>query len=126
MPGFKEDSAAAAGTVKQVAQTISEIFVLMSRLLALVVLAIYLPALLAAALLILFTSAGPAFVNKAYRRRDGSVVHLYEFRTECWTTYRETPVGALLRNADLVRLPRLANVLRGEIGAGERVERVSV
>ena len=98
----------------------------MSRLLALVVLAIYLPALLGAALLILFTSQGPAFVSKAYRRRDGNLVYLYEFRTECWTTYRETPIGALLRNADLVRIPRLANVLRGEIGAGERVERVTI
>ena len=71
------------------------------------------------------TSSGPAFVSKAYKRRNGNVVFLYEFRTECWTTFRETPVGAFLRNADLVRLPRLANVLLGQISAGERVEHLN-
>ena len=125
MSGFKEKTSSASRSVAQVAKTASELFILFSRIAALVVLAIYLPALLVAALLILGTSSGPAFVSKAYRRKDGSVIYLYEFRTECWTTYRETPVGALLRQADLVRLPRLANVLRGEIGAGERVERLT-
>jgi lipopolysaccharide/colanic/teichoic acid biosynthesis glycosyltransferase len=125
MPGFIEDSTTASSPVKAVARTIAELFILMSRFLALVVLAIYLPALLAASLLVLATSSGPAFVSKAYKRRDGNVVYLYEFRTECWKTYRETAVCAFLRNADLVRLPRLANVLLGQISAGERVERLN-
>jgi lipopolysaccharide/colanic/teichoic acid biosynthesis glycosyltransferase len=124
MSGFSKNAPSAGDKVKQVAQVVSEVAILMSRLLALVVLAIYLPALLAASMLVLLTSAGPAFVSKAYRRRDGNVIYLYEFRTECWSTYRETPVGAFLRRADLVRLPRLANVLLGQICAGERVERV--
>jgi len=124
MSGFREDTTSASHKVKEAAQTVSELVMLMSRFLALIVLATYLPALLAASLLVLGTSSGPAFVSKAYRRRDGSVVYLYEFRTECWKTYRETWVGAFLRNADLVRLPRLANVLLGQIAAGERVERI--
>lgn len=122
MSSFRDNTSHAARDVRKIAQTVSEIFVLVSRLLALVVLAIYLPALLAASLLVLATSAGPAFVTKAYRRRNGNVVYLYEFRTECWTTYAETPVGAFLRRADLARLPRLANVLLGHLTAGERVE----
>ncbi len=126
MSGFSEDKTSAARSVKVAAKTISELVVLMSRFLALVVLAVYLPALLAAAMLVLLTSSGPAFVTKAYRRKSGCVVYLYEFRTECWKTYRETPVGAFLRRTDLVRLPRLANVLMGEIWAAERVERIHV
>lgn len=123
MPGFTKDTTPSTQWMKDVAHFVADLFILMSRFLALVVLAIYMPALLAASLLVLFTSAGPAFVTKAYRRKNGNVVYLYEFRTECWTTYKETPVGAFLRRADLVRLPRLANVLMGQLGAGERVER---
>jgi lipopolysaccharide/colanic/teichoic acid biosynthesis glycosyltransferase len=98
----------------------------MTRLFALVALAIYLPIMVVAALVILMTSPGPAILQKAYRRSRGDqeIVYLYEFRTECWQTWRITPVGALLRAADLHRLPRLANVLLGEIAAGERVRRV--
>jgi lipopolysaccharide/colanic/teichoic acid biosynthesis glycosyltransferase len=97
-----------------------------SRSLALIVLIIYMPALLAAALLVVFTSPGPPFVRKAYKRSReiGQIVYLYEFRTECWHTWNETPVGKLLRQADLHRIPRLANVLLGEVGVGERVEAV--
>lgn len=124
MSGFRDNTRSATESAKHFAKTISELAILMSRMLALIVLAIYMPALLAASMLVLLTSAGPAFVTKAYRRRNGNVVYLYEFRTECWTTYRETRVGSFLRRADLVRLPRLANVLMGHLGAGERVERV--
>src|SRR4051812_47542770 len=124
MPGFTEDTTPGTQRMKAFAQIVADLFILTSRFLALLVLAIYMPALLAASLLVLLTSAGPAFVSKAYRRKNGNVVYLYEFRTECWTTYRETPVGTFLRRADLVRLPRLANVLMGQLGAGERVERI--
>jgi lipopolysaccharide/colanic/teichoic acid biosynthesis glycosyltransferase len=124
MYGTSEDSTVESPKFKEIAQTAREIAVLFSRILALVVLAIYLPALIGASMLVLLTSTGPAFISKAYRRRDGNVVYLYEFRTECWKTYNETPVGAFLRRADLARLPRLANVLLGQILAGERVERI--
>ncbi len=124
MPGFTKDKTSAAHKMKDIARIGGELFILMSRMLALIVIAIYLPAMLAATMLVLLTSVGPAFVSKGYRRKDGSVIYLYEFRTECWRTYAETPVGAFLRRADLFRLPRLANVLMGQLGAGERVERM--
>ena len=126
MANLTEDTATPTDAGNTAARTIGDLLLLMSRMLALIVLAIYMPALLGAALLVLLSSSGPAFVTKAYRRKNGEVVHLYEFRTECWTTFQETPVGGMLRNADIVRLPRLANVLMGQIGAGERLERVHV
>ena len=94
-----------------------------SRLIALMVLIVYCPALLILSTLVLLTSPGPAFVRRAYRRGrgEGEVVYLYEFRTECWRTLRQTPLGAFLRTMDLHRLPRLANVLSGEVSAGERL-----
>ena len=111
---------------RTLAEQIVEGLALASRLLALIVLVVYLPIMVAAGLLVLLTSPGPAFIKRAYKRSGGmgEIVYLYEFRTECWTTWTETPVGAFLRSADLHRLPRLANVLTGEIGVGERVQRV--
>src|SRR5689334_5925214 len=109
MSGFREDATATSRKQNSVGQIATDLIVLISRLLALVVLIIYLPALVLAGLLVLGTSAGPAFVSKAYRRRDGNLIYLYEFRTECIRTLQETPVGAFLRRADLARLPRLAN-----------------
>ncbi len=102
-------------------------FQIASRLLALVVLAVYFPALLMVSTLVLLTSPGPAFIKRAYRRKqgEGEVVYLYEFRTECWRTWRETPVGFFLRHTDMHRLPRLANVLLGEVQAGERLQSVT-
>ena len=112
--------------VKTVWETALSWLIFSSRLLALIVLAIYLPVLLAAGLLVIMTSPGPPFIRKAYKRsrEADQVVYLYEFRTECWRTWNETPVGKLLRQADLHRIPRLANVLLGEVGVGERVEAV--
>ena len=100
---------------------------MVSRLLALLVLAIYFPSLVLCGLLVLLTSPGPAFVKRAYRRSRGAgeVVYLYEFRTECWRTWRETPLGFFLRQTDMHRLPRLANVLLGEVTAGERLQSVT-
>lgn len=116
-----EDKALAA------ASPLSACVLLVSRALALFVLAIYLPVLAACGLLVLMTSPGPAFVKRAYRRSRGAgeVVYLYEFRTECWRTWQETPLGSLLRQTDMHRLPRLANVLLGEVTAGERLQSVS-
>lgn len=120
----REDLFSSVSKPRSLAQSLWDAVLYASRLLALVVIAVYLPALIFAGLLVLFTSQGPAFVTKAYKRRDGEVVYLYEFRTECWTTLQETPVGTFLRRADLHRLPRLANVLLGHVGVGERVQRI--
>src|SRR5260221_14478388 len=98
------ESSPATPKARSFAQSLWEAVLFASRLLALIVIAIYLPALILAGLLVLATSPGPAFVTKAYRRRDGALVYLYEFRTECWTTWRETKVGSFLRRSDLHRL----------------------
>ena len=100
---------------------------IVSRILAFVVLTVYFPSLLLFGMLVLLTSPGPAFVKRAYRRSrgEGEVVYLYEFRTECWRTWQETPLGYFLRQTDMHRLPRLANVLLGEVTAGERLQSVT-
>jgi len=92
-----------------------------ARLLALACLALYLPVIVLIALAIITTSPGPPFVRRVYRRPNGQMVDLWEFRTECWCRWEPTPVGRLLRRTTLVRLPALVNVLRGEVEAGERL-----
>jgi lipopolysaccharide/colanic/teichoic acid biosynthesis glycosyltransferase len=92
------------------------------RFLALLVLIIYMPALTAIALALVLTSAGPALVCKPYRRPNGELVDLWEFRTECWREFRPTWLGNILRQTSLVRMPALINVLKGDVGVGERVK----
>jgi lipopolysaccharide/colanic/teichoic acid biosynthesis glycosyltransferase len=96
-----------------------------SRFAALLVLVVYGPVFLLAGLLVAM-SPGPTCVSKAYQRSDGSIVYLYEFRTECWRTYRETEVGWLLRQTGIYCLPRLVHVLLGQISVGERLVRLGV
>ena len=91
------------------------------KLIALLLLVIYLPALLIIALAVLATSPGPAFVNRCYRRSDGKMIDLWEFRTECWRQWQPTPLGRRLRQYNMHRLPALINVLRGDIRVGERI-----
>lgn len=93
-----------------------------AKIIALVVLVIYLPALVLIALAVVLTSNGPAFVNRCYSRANGETVDLWEFRTECWERWEPTPLGRCLRDTNLHRLPALVNVLRGDVGVGERVK----
>ena len=93
-----------------------------TRLLALLVLIIYVPALTAIALALVLTSTGPAFVRSPYLRENGERVDLWEFRTECWRELKPTWLGGLLRQTSLVRMPALINVLKGDVGVGERVK----
>jgi lipopolysaccharide/colanic/teichoic acid biosynthesis glycosyltransferase len=93
-----------------------------AKLLAVLVLLIYLPALVSVALLVIFTSAGPAFTKRTFVRPNGQTVDLWVFRTECWERREPTWVGRALDQTSIVRMPALVNVLRGDIEAGERVE----
>ena len=93
-----------------------------AKILALFVLIVYLPALALIALAVVLTSSGPAFVNRCYRRPNGEMVDLWEFRTECWERWELTPLGRCLRDSNMHRLPALINVLRGDVRAGERVK----
>ena len=97
-------------------------FVDAARILAFILLIIYLPALVIIALAVAMTSAGPPFVNRVYRRSNGGTVDLWEFRTECWRQWEMTRVGQYLRRTNMYRLPSLVNVMRGDIGLGERVK----
>ncbi len=124
MSFFGDESVASTGTVDTLGQNVSAVASLASRALAVAVLAIYLPALIGVAMLVALSSQGPIIIKRGYRRRSGELVYLYEYRTECWRTWEETPVGRLIRRTDLHRLPRLANVVLGEVLAGERVERI--
>ncbi len=92
-----------------------------ARLVALVVLVVYLPALVLIALAVIFTSAGPAFVSRCYLRPNGQMVDLWEFRTECWERRQPTSLGRMLQVCGLHRLPALVNVLCGHVEAGEKV-----
>ena len=96
-----------------------------AKILAFIVLVIYLPALVMIALAVCLTSQGPAFVNRCYRRPNGQLVDLWEFRTECWQRWTPTPVGVCLRRANMHRLPALVNVLMGHVEPGEKVEQAS-
>ncbi len=109
------------------AQSLVSVLSFVPRIFALLVLIIYAPVVVAAGLLVMLTSPGPAFVKKAYRRSKGSqdVVYLYELRTECWRTWQPTSLGRWLLHLDIPRIPRLVNVLQGEINAGERVHRIN-
>jgi putative colanic acid biosynthesis UDP-glucose lipid carrier transferase len=92
-----------------------------AKALAALLLLIYLPALAIIALVVIYTSPGPAFVNRVYRRVNGGTVELWEFRTECWAEWRLTGVGRYLKRSSLYRLPSLVNIIRGDIRLGEKV-----
>src|SRR5947209_8552692 len=72
-----------------------------AKILALIVLIIYLPALVLIALAVTMTSSGPAFINRCYRRPNGETVDLWEFRTECWSRWEPTPLGLCLRRSNM-------------------------
>lgn len=124
MFGLRRSRSIAMRLLTKTADVLRDTINIGARFVALIVLTVYLPALMLAALAILASSAGPAFVERAYRTSQGSVVYLYELRTECSATGRITPAGRMLIQLDIVRLPRLANVLLGQIAAGARVERL--
>jgi lipopolysaccharide/colanic/teichoic acid biosynthesis glycosyltransferase len=94
------------------------------KFLTLLVLVLYMPALAAVALMVVLTSAGPAFVNRNYLRPNGETVKLWEFRTVCWEKSKPTWVGEAIQQTSIVRMPALVNVLMGHIKAGERVKAV--
>ncbi len=108
-------------TVSWMLRSAGEVAALALKVAAFFVLLVYLPALVVIALAVIATSRGPAFVNRCYRREDGRLVGLWEFRTECWERWEPTQVGVRLRKSNMHRLPALINVLRGDVRAGERV-----
>jgi lipopolysaccharide/colanic/teichoic acid biosynthesis glycosyltransferase len=106
-------------------------------LLAAVLLALATPLILVSAVLVKFTSRGPAFYSQTRVGLRGRAFRIYKLRTmrhNCeaktgarWATAgdpRVTPVGAFLRTTHLDELPQLWNVLRGDMAlVGPRPER---
>ncbi len=121
------------------------------RVLALVLLVVFLPVIVCAAVAVRLSSPGPAFFRQRRVGRDGKVFDFYKFRSmrvahaeedEEGTSAldfllggdiapggvegedRRTAVGRLLRSTSLDELPQLFNVLRGDMSlVGPRPER---
>jgi lipopolysaccharide/colanic/teichoic acid biosynthesis glycosyltransferase len=105
--------------------------------LALALIVLSAPLLLAAVVLVKLTSRGPAFYAQVRLGYRGRAFRLYKIRTmfhDCERTSgprwaapndpRITPVGRFLRRTHLDELPQLWNVLRGEMSlVGPRPER---
>lgn len=72
------------------------------------------PILVAATVGIRMTSSGPALVRRPRVGAGGRLFHLYDFRTHDSSGY-ETRIGALLQEYGLEALPRLWNLLRGDV-----------
>ena len=98
-----------------------------NRVLAAIFLVYFAPVMVAVALLIKFDSHGPVFTRHTRRGANGEVLALWEFRTcfadgsQLMNTDRigsQTVLGAFLCETRLDLLPRLVNMLRGEVSFG--------
>lgn len=100
---------------------------------ALVLLGVTSPLMLAVALLVKLSSPGPVFFRQERVGRNGQLFRIYKFRTMRLNTGgpqvtgrtdpRITPIGALLRHWKLDELPQLINVAKGEMAlVGPRPE----
>ena len=98
-----------------------------NRVLAAIFLVYFAPVMLAVALLIKFDSHGPVFTRHTRRNANGELLALWEFRT-CMADGTnllntsgygsQTELGAFLCETRLDLLPRLVNMLRGEVSFG--------
>lgn len=107
---------------------------------SLVLLVIFTPIILLAALAVRVTSSGPAFYSQLRVGKNGRLFRIYKLRTmyhNCeltsgirWSTPgdpRITRVGSILRKTHIDELPQLLNVLKGEMSlVGPRPERPEI
>ncbi len=99
-----------------------------NRIVALFFLIYFAPVMLTVALLIKMDSRGPVFTRQSRCGSSGQTIGLLEFRTivDEGSRYGETigfragqtELGAFLCQSRLEMLPRLVNILRGEVSFG--------
>ncbi len=99
-----------------------------NRIIALVFLIYFAPVMFGVAFLIKLDSDGPVLRRRLRRGSNGVIVKLWEFRTMieekaddgASTVYAsgQTVLGAFLCRSRLEMLPRLVNMLRGEVSFG--------
>jgi len=102
------------------------------RILGAFYLVFFTPILLAVAVLIKCESSGPIFLKRHGCSANGDIIKVWEFRTVFTATQdrnalavlpaKYTRLGNFLFETRLVLLPRLLNVLRGELPFGALFE----
>jgi lipopolysaccharide/colanic/teichoic acid biosynthesis glycosyltransferase len=106
---------------------------------ALIMLILLLPLMVAISILIKLTSKGPVLYSQKRTGYLGEVFDLYKFRTMIvdsevdgpqWSSRNDnriTKIGAILRKTRIDELPQLINVIKGEMGfIGPRPERPEI
>ncbi len=78
-------------------------------------LVLFLPILVMIAIAVGLTSPGPSIVQTRRRRKDGSIVSVYRFRTCYINSTEETIFGRLLREFSLDLLPACLSILQGNL-----------
>jgi len=128
---------AAAHVVAQTPKRVEFLIRLLDIVGSLIILALALPVMIVAGVLIKVTSAGQVFYKQERVGQGGRLFTLYKFRTmiddaekhmgPVWASPdddRVTPVGRILRRMHLDELPQLLNTLRGDMSlVGPRPER---
>ena len=95
-----------------------------SRVLAAVGMVFFAPIFLAVAVLIKCESRGPVLMKRSRRGADGNMIVSWEFRTVAGRDgdAPRTVSGAFLHHTRLETMPRLLNMLRGELSLNELLE----
>ena len=92
---------------------------------AVLALTFFAPILLAIAIAIKLGSRGPVFVREVQRGSNDEEIHVFRFRLAATrrqddrSNPRLTWIGAILSGSGIDELPRLLNVLRGEISIAQ-------